>query len=193
MKTASLSGSLRENVGKKDSAQIRKEERVPGVLYGGKEQKHFTVAKLDIDRLVFNPDTFLITLDLGGHKADAIIKEVQFHPVTDKIIHIDFFEVSATKPVKVQLPVRTTGTSEGVLGGGRLAINFRKLEIKGLTSDLPECIEIDITKLNVGDKVRVAHLNIPGCTLTQAGSAVVVDIRSTRATMQAKAEEKAGK
>jgi len=193
MKTASLSGSPRENVGKKDSAQIRKEERVPGVLYGGKEQKHFTLAKLDIDRLVFNPDTFLINFELGGYKADAIIKEVQYHPVTDKIIHIDLLEVAPGKPVKVQLPVRTKGVSEGILGGGRLAINFRKLEIKGLAADLPECIEIDITPLNVGDKVRVAHLNIPGCTLTQAGSAVVVDIRSTRATMQAKADEKAGK
>jgi large subunit ribosomal protein L25 len=188
MKTVSLSGSSRASVGKKDAADLRKSDRVPGVLYGGKEQKHFSVPRLAIDRLVFSPDTYLIELEVDGFKAQSVIKDVQFHPVTDKILHFDLLEVVADKPVTVQLPVRTTGNSVGVISGGRLAINFRKLAVKGLSKDLPEAIEIDITNLNVGDKVRVSDVQIPGCQLTQAGSAVVVDIRSTRATMQAKAD-----
>ena len=140
MKTASLSGSSRESVGKKDASQLRLNNRVPAVLYGGGDQKHLSVGELDISKIIVNPDVFQIDLDLDGTAYKCIVQDVQFHPVTERIVHIDLLQVIDGKPVRVELPLRTTGTAQGVIDGGRIQMLFRRLPVRGLIQDLPEAI-----------------------------------------------------
>jgi large subunit ribosomal protein L25 len=187
MKTASLSGSLRGGVGKKDAATLRVEGRVPGVLYGGTEQIHFHVAKLDIERLVINPDVFRIALDVDGTTYDTILQEIQFHPVTDYIIHIDALQLDANKPVRVELPVRTTGTSPGVMNGGRLEMQYRRVPVRGLPNNLPESISVDISKLEIGSNTRVRDLNVEGCEILLSDSTLIAAVKRTRAAIAAAA------
>jgi len=187
MKTASLSGSLRENVGKKDADTLRKNGRVPGVLYGGKEQIHFHVDNIELEKLVYTPDAYRFDFEVDGKTYPTIIKDMQFHPVTDKIQHMDMLQLFDDKPVTVELPVRTTGNSIGVRNGGRLAISFRKLKVRGLPNALPEAIVADITNLKIGDAARVKDLSIEGCEILAAENAVVVDVKRTRAAMAAAA------
>lgn len=185
MKTASLSGSLRENVGKKDADTLRKNGRVPGVLYGGKEQIHFHVDNIELEKLVYTPDAYRFDFEVDGKTYPTIIKDMQFHPVNDKIQHMDMLQLFDDKPVTVELPVRTTGNSIGVRNGGRLAISYRSLKVRGLPNDLPEAIVADITNLKIGDAARVKDLSIEGCEILAAENAVVVDVKRTRAAMAA--------
>lgn len=187
MKTASLSGSLRENVGKKDADTLRKNGRVPGVLYGGKEQIHFHVDNIELEKLVYTPDAYRFDFEVDGKTYPTIIKDMQFHPVNDKIQHMDMLQLFDDKPVTVELPVRTTGNSIGVRNGGRLAISYRSLKVRGLPNDLPEAIVADITNLKIGDAARVKDLSIEGCEILAAENAVVVDVKRTRAAMAAAA------
>lgn len=187
MKKASLSGSLRENVGKKDAKSLRREGRVPAVLYGGDKQIQFSLKDIEIEKLVFNADTFRIELDLDGKVYSTIIQDLQFHPVTDKVVHVDFLELFEDKKAKVSLPVRTTGNSVGVRNGGRLAINFRSVPVKGLPGDIPEEILVDITELEIGGVKRVNEVTIEGCELLLNESSVLVAVKRTRAAMAADA------
>ena len=189
MKTAPLSGSLRENVGKKDADQLRATERVPGVLYGGSEQVHFHVSEIELKKLVYSPDVYRLDFDVNGKVYPAIIKDMQFHPVTDRILHMDCLELVDGKEVEVALPVRTTGSSIGVRNGGRLATNYRRLPVRALPSAIPECVEVDITEVKIGDSVRVRDIELEGCTILVSDSAVVLDVKRTRAAMAAEAAE----
>ena len=192
MKTASLSGSSRGSVGKKDANQLRKDNRVPGVLYGGGEQKHFSVKELDISKLVVNPDVFRINLDIEGENFDCIIQEVQFHPVTDRIVHLDLLQVVPGKPVRVDLPLRTTGTAAGVIAGGRLQMLFRRVPVRGLADDLPEVITIDVSALEIGDNIRVKDIEVPSCTVLLNDSTLLAAVKRTRAAMSAASGEEEG-
>lgn len=190
MKTAQLSGSLRTNVGKTDAKALRVAERVPAVLYGTGEQVHFSVKRNDINKIVFSPDVFKIELDIEGKKANAIIRDLQQHPVKDTIQHIDFYEVTDKKAIKIGLPVRLVGNARGVMAGGRLLQVYRKLTLIGLAKELPEAIEIDITALRIGQNIRVKDLVIPGVTIVDAGSSVIVSIKKSRtSTDDSKDEE----
>lgn len=191
MKTASLSGSPRENVGKKDADTLRKNGRVPGVLYGGTEQIHFSVDNIALEKVVYTPNAYRFDFEIGGKTYPTIIKDMQFHPVTDKIQHLDMLQLFDDKAVTVELPVRTTGNSIGVRNGGRLAINYRRMMVRGLPNDLPEAIVADITELKIGDAARVRDLNIEGCEILAADNAVVVDVKKTRAAMAAAAAAEA--
>lgn len=190
MKKVSLSGSKRENVGKKDAAQLRREGRVPAVVYGGGNQTHFHVKETDANKLIYTPDVYQIELDVEGEKSNAIIQELQQHPVTGRIQHIDFLLLDDNKPVKVKLPVRVSGMSPGVMAGGKMQQVFRKLKVEGLPNALPEAINVDITPLNIGDAVRVKHIELEGCTVLDAPNAVVVSVKMARGAK--KAEEEAG-
>ena len=193
MKKVSLSGSLRENVGKKDAKQIRSEKKVPCVLYGGKEQIHFAVPDIDLDKAVFTPEVFRINIDLDGKSYDAVIKDIQFHPVTDAVLHCDFLELIDNKPVKIELPVRVTGNSIGVKNGGKLGINFRRIKVSGLPKDFPDAISLDITNLRIGQGVRVKEIDLPGVTILQNPQAVVVAVRRARGAIdELVAEEEEG-
>ena len=187
MKTASLSGSSRESVGKKDADALRSASRVPGVLYGGAEQIHFSVEEIQLNKLVFNPDVFKIELDIEGKKVDCIIQDIQFHPVTDRVTHIDCLEILPGKPVKIDLPLRTTGQAIGVMNGGRLELNYRRLPVRGIADQLPDCITVDITPLKIGDNARVRDLKVDGLDILLNESALLVACKRTRAAMSAEA------
>ena len=180
MKTAQLSGSLRSNVGKKDAAALRNAELVPCVLYGQGEQTHFAVKRNDIDKIVFSPEVYLVELEIEGKKAKGIIRELQQHPTKDTIQHVDFLELSDSKPVRIGLPVRVKGSSKGVMAGGKLMQTFRRLNCVGLAKDLPDAITLDITKLKIGKSVRVGEINIPGVKFLDPANAVVVAVKMAR-------------
>lgn len=189
MKTAQLSGSLRANVGKKDAALIRNSGRVPCVLYGQGEQTHFSVKRNDIEKIYFSEDVYQIALDIDGKKANGIIQELQQHPVKDTIQHVDFLELNDQKAVKVKLPVRVTGSSKGVMNGGKLMVAFRNLQCLALPGDLPEAIVVDITKLKIGDAIRVKSIQYPGVTVLDPANAVVVSVKMARGAAQEQEEE----
>jgi large subunit ribosomal protein L25 len=189
MKTASLSGSSRESLGKKDASQLRLNRRVPVVLYGGGDQKHLSVAELEISKLVINPDVFQIDLDLDGATHKCIIQDVQFHPVTERIVHMDLLQVIDGKPVRVEMPLRTSGTAQGVIDGGRIQMLFRRLPVRGLIQDLPEAITVDISDLVIGDSARVRDIEVPNCTVLLNESALLVACKRTRAAMSADSDE----
>ena len=140
MKTVSLSGSLRENVGKKDAKALRKSELVPCVLYGGDEQIHFATEAKNFKKILFTPETFIINITIGDKSYDAILQDVQYHPVTDNVLHADFLLVKEDKPITVVLPLAIEGSAPGVLRGGKLKQAIRKIKVCGLAKDLPEQI-----------------------------------------------------
>lgn len=189
MKTAQLSGSPRANVGKKDAAALRNAGLVPCVLYGTGEQTHFSVKSIDIEKIVFSPEVYQVELDVDGKKAKAIIRELQQHPVKDTIQHVDFLELTADKPVKIGLPVRLTGSSRGVLNGGRLMQVFRKLNVVGLAKDLPDAITLDIAPLRIGQSIRVKDVQIPGVTVLDPANAVVVSVKMARGAVVKEEED----
>jgi large subunit ribosomal protein L25 len=189
MKTVSMSGSLRGNVGKKDAKKARKEGMVPCVLYGGKEQVHFVVEEKAFKPILFTPDVFLIKLDVDGKQHDVILQDVQYHPVTDSLLHADFIEVIPEKPIKVSVPVRIIGTSKGVLRGGKLTKKFRKLLVKGLVENLPEKIDVDITKLDIGDAIKISNLKAENIEFLDPPSAMVVTVRTARVVATTEEEE----
>ena len=192
MKKVSLSGSSRENVGKKDAKSLRRDGQVPCVLYGTGEQVHFSVKETAIKKIIHSPDVYQLDLDISGKASTAIIQDIQFHPVTDKIVHVDFLALGDSKAVKIGLPVRTTGVSVGIRNGGRLAMNFRKVNAKGLPNAFPEEIVVDITDLDIGDSTRVKDIKLDGLTLLHPENAVVVAVKRTRAAMSADAEGEEG-
>ena len=189
MKTVSLSGSPRENVGKKDASLVRAEGNIPCVIYGGEDQKHFSINAIDFNKFIYTPDVFIYELDLGGTKVKAIIRDIQFHPVTDETIHVDFLELIEGKPVRMELPLRLSGNSIGVRNGGRLLSNFRRVNIKGIPADLPEAVEVDISKLRIGQFIRVEDLSLPSATILHNPKAVVVGVKMARGAVDEDEEE----
>jgi len=192
MKTASLSGSPRESVGKKDAAGLRAKGLVPGVLYGGSEQVHFHVNEVQLNKLIFTPDTYRFQFEVGGTTHDCIVQDIQFHPVTDRIVHVDMLQVFPDKPIRVKLPVSTEGASVGVRNGGRLHVVYRRLPVVGLADQIPENVMVDISDLDIGDSIRVGDLSVEGCQIPLNESAVILGVRRTRAAMSAEAGEEEG-
>jgi len=180
MKSIALTGNIRTERGTSKTNNARKEGKVPCVIYGGKENIHFTVGEVALGKILNSPNVYFIDLDIDGTKVKAIIKETQFHPVNDRILHIDFLEVDDKKTVTVSLPVITTGASQGVLNGGKLRMVTRKLRINGLPSALPETVEIDITNVKIGESVKVADLNLEGLTILDAANSVIIAVKRSR-------------
>ena len=184
MKTAQLSGSSRTNVGKKDAAATRNAGMVPCVLYGTGEQTHFSVRSVDVEKLIFSPDVYQVELNLDGTKKMAIIQALQMHPVTDTAHHVDFLELKEDKPVKVSLPLRITGSAIGVMNGGKLRTPYRSLRVIGLPGNLPEAITIEISKLRIGQSIRVSDINPEGIEFLEPANAVVVAIKMARGAVK---------
>lgn len=189
MKAISLSGSLRENVGKKDAKAIRNSGRVPCVLYGNGTQTHFSVDSIALGKVVYSPDVYQVDLDIDGKKTRAIIQELQQNPITDRITHVDFYELTESKKVKVALPVRTKGISPGVVRGGKMQQVYRRLQMFGLPQDLPADVTLDISALEIGDAIRVKHIEIPNVELLDPANSVVVSIKMARGAKKKEAEE----
>lgn len=180
MKVAQLSGSLRTSVGKKDAKALRDAERVPCVIYGQGTQTHFSASKNDVEKLVFTPEVYQVEIEIDGKKSKAIIQDIQQDPIKDTIRHIDFYELDDKKPVKVGLPVRLTGASRGVLAGGKLLQVFRRLTVVALPSALPDSVLIDITKLRIGQSIRVSQIEADGLKFLEPANAVVVSVKMAR-------------
>lgn len=184
MKSVSISGSLRANVGKKDAKTLRGNESVPCVLYGGKEQVHFSAPLAAFKPLIYTPTVNTVNLSVDGKKFNAILQEVQYHRVKDHIIHVDFLEIVPGKPVVMNLPVKTTGTSPGVRAGGKLNKKLKTLKVRGLVEDMPDAIEIAIDSLEIGGGVRVGDIKVKGLTLLNASNVTVVSVQVTRAVAE---------
>lgn len=184
MKTAQLSGSVRTNVGKKDAAAVRNAGLVPCVLYGTGEQTHFTVKQIDIDKIIFSPEVYHVELDIEGKKANAIVRDLQQHPTKDTILHVDFLQTTDTKAIKVGLPVRLTGSSRGVMAGGRLQQVFRRLNVVGVAKNLPDAITLDISKLRIGQAIRIKDIVLDGVEILDPANAVVVSVKMARGAVK---------
>lgn len=181
MKSVSISGSLRANVGSKDAKALRVNEIVPCVLYGGKEQVHFSVPTAAFKPLIYTPSVHTVDLNIDGKKYNAILQEVQFHRVKDHIMHVDFLEIVAGKPVVMNIPVKTTGTSPGVRAGGKLQKKLKTLKVRGLVDAMPDAIEVPIDALEIGQGVRVEDIKVKGLTMLNAANVTVVSVQITRA------------
>jgi large subunit ribosomal protein L25 len=185
MKSVLLSGSPRANVGKKDAKAIRSAGKVPCVLYGGTSQVHFAAEEAAFKPLIFTDAVQTVDLEIGDEKFKAILQDVQYHPISDKILHVDFMEVSESKPVVIGIPVQVIGTAPGVREGGKLVKKQRKLKVKALLNDLPDTIEVDISSLGIGDAIRIKQLNASKVTFLDGGNIEVVAVSATRASRQA--------
>lgn len=191
MKAIFISGSIRSSVGKKETKAVRKEGNVPCVLYGGGEQKHFTAKESAFKPLLFTPDVHTVELEIDGVKTNAILQDVQFHAMNDKLLHADFLEIQEGKPVTIAIPVRSIGNSVGVRAGGKLQIKLRKLKVRAMLNDLPDAIEIDISNLQIGQGVKVSQIEIPGVTLLDSPNVEVLGVGATRASRQASSDSAA--
>jgi len=187
MKSFELKGTVRTDLGKKASKAERVSDNIPCVLYGGKDNVHFTTTVSDVRKLVYSPDVFIVNLDIDGTKTKAIMKALQFHPVTDKVLHLDFLKLTDDKPVVVEIPVKLEGLAEGVKAGGKLALEMRKLKVKGLYPQIPENIVIDVTALGLGKSIQVGAISVENLDILNAKNAVVAQVKLTRAARGAAA------
>lgn len=167
---------------------IRKNNGVPCVLYGGKEIVHFTVPAEGLRNLVYTPHIYVVDLDIDGKKVNAIMKDIQFHPVKDNILHVDFYEIDEAKPIVMEVPVQLEGLAEGVKAGGKLALQIRKLKVKALYNLIPEKLIVNVSHLGLGKTIKVGELNFENLELLNAKEAVVCAVKLTRAARGAQAK-----
>lgn len=184
MLTIDLAGQSRTNLGKKESKHLREAGLIPCVLYGAGENTNFTVEAKAFDKVFITPNVYVVNLNLDGKAHKAIVKEIQFHPVTDNVLHVDFLEISDDKPFAVKLPIKITGHAEGVKLGGKLKVKMRKMRVSGLLKDLPSELEIDITSLGLGQSIKLAALSFDGLTIEEPKSSVVCSVLATRESNQ---------
>jgi large subunit ribosomal protein L25 len=189
MKSISISGSARQNVGKRDAKELRYEGKVPCVLYGGKEQVHFSVFEADLKHLVYTPEVYFVDLTIDGKKYRATMQDIQFHPLTDLINHIDFLEIDENKPVTMLVPVKFAGSSPGVKMGGKLVHKIKKLKVRGLPKDMTDNIVINIDNLELGKMIRVSEVQVENLTILDAKSNSIVSVETSRALREAAAAE----
>ena len=180
MKTFDISVKKRSELGKKSTKKLRDEGNVPCVMYGGGETLHFYAHENSFRNLIYTHHVHAINFDIDGKVHKAILKEIQFHPVTDKILHIDFIEVSNTKPATVNIPIELVGNSEGIRNGGKLRQRRRLLKVKGLVTNMPDVLEIDITELNIGDSFKVRDLKYNDLELLDPPQSMIVGVISSR-------------
>ena len=183
-----MSGSLRENVGKKDAKALRRQDLVPCVMYGKGEQIMFALKQTDFQRILFNPEPCFVEIDLNGTKHSAMVKEMQFHPVSDIVYHCDFFELTDDKPIVMSIPVHTTGTAAGVMKGGKLVFKQKRLNVKAIPANMPSEVLIDVTPLDIAQRVKVQDIHDEKYEILNVKTSDVVVINSTRAAATATTE-----
>ena len=181
MKSVSLNGIARVNLGKKFSKDLRKNGNIPCVIYSkGKEALHITVKNNELRKIIYNPSVFVLNIKVDENEYNTIIRDAQFHPVSDNILHVDFLQLSENELVSLNIPVELTGNSIGVRNGGQLNLVMRKLLIKSLPKNLPDTIEIDITKLRIGQSIRIEDVKNENYDFIQPESAVIVSVKTAR-------------
>jgi len=184
MKTLAINVKERQNVGKTNTRALRNQGNVPCVLYGGEKQVTFYAHENDFRKLVYTPDTFVVELDIDGSKTRAIMQDIQFHPVNDKILHIDFLEIFDNKAITVSIPVILEGISPGVKNGGNLMFRRPKIITKGLVDNLPDAITINIEHLKIGMFTYIKDINVEGCEFIAPENAVIVGVKTARAAVE---------
>jgi large subunit ribosomal protein L25 len=190
MKSITIKGSERESVGKKATKALRNAGKVPCVVYGGEKPLHFSADELAFRNLVYTPNAHTVVVELdNGEKVDAVMQDIQFHPVTDKILHIDFYQLFADKEVTMDIPVRLQGNSPGVRNGGRLLFRKRKLAIRALPDKLPDFFDVDISKLKIGQNISVETLLNNDFSILHPDTTVVVQVKTARAAIEIEEEE----
>ena len=189
MKSITIKGSERESVGKVSTKALRNAGMVPCVLYGGQNPVHFSAEEKAFSKLVYTPEAHTVVIELdGGKKMEGILQDIQFHPVSDKILHVDFYQLDATKEITMEVPVKITGTSPGVLLGGVLRLNQRKLKVRALPANLPDFVEANISELEMGNKLYVTKLETKNFKILHPDNTVVCQVRISRAAMKAAQE-----
>jgi large subunit ribosomal protein L25 len=187
MKSISIKCTKREVVGKKEAKRLRSEGLVPGVLYGGEEPIHFYAPEKEFKPLIYTPHVYLVDLDVDGTVYQSIIKDSQFHPVEEQLLHVDFLRTSEDKMVKVEIPIKVDGFAKGIRKGGKLKQNLRTLKVKGMVKHLPDFIEINVDDLDLGQSIKVASLQRENLEFLNAKAVPVITIMITRAAKSAKA------
>ncbi len=187
MKTIIVKATKRADFGKKAAKAIRRQGLVPCVLNGNGEPVNFTIDPRDIKPLIYTPNSYIVEFDIEGQKEKAVLREAQFHPVREEILHMDFFRVSDGKPVSISVPVRLTGNAEGVKIGGKLVLSSRKLTISALEENLPDEVVVDVTTLGVGKTIFVGDLNMENVKFLTPATTAVCAVRVTRASRGAEA------
>lgn len=180
MKNLQFNASPRADFGKKEAKNIRKTGDIPCVLYGGEEVVHFTINQKDCASLVFTPEIFSVELTIDGKKYMSILKDAQFHPVTDQPLHLDFYQIFEEKPIVMEVPVKLSGLAEGVKAGGKLSQELRKLKVKGFYKNIPESLTIDVSKLGLGKTMQVGSLSFDNLEIVTAKQAIVCAVKLTR-------------
>ncbi|MDN3665157.1 50S ribosomal protein L25/general stress protein Ctc [Algibacter miyuki] len=193
MKSITINGSQRESVGKKATKALRNAGQVPCVLYGGDKPVHFSAQELAFSKLVYTPNAHTVVIKLdSGETLNAVLQDIQFHPVTDGILHVDFYQLFEDKEIALDIPVNLVGNSKGVKNGGILRRNNRKLRVKALPANLPDFIEVDITPLKIGDKVAVSELANEKYTFLHTDNTVVCQIKTSRTAVVEDDDEEEG-
>ena len=194
MKSINVKGTARTATGKKATRDLRKNGGVPCNLYGENKNENgesiamsFATTQEELRKLVYSPDIYSVNLTIDGKECKAVMKELQFHPVTDQLLHVDFYEITEEKPIVMEVPIQMTGLAEGVKAGGKLALQIRKLKVKALYNAIPERLVINVSNLALGKTIKVGELNFEGLELLNAKEAVVCAVKLTRAARGAAA------
>lgn len=188
MKSITIKGQERESVGKVATKALRNAGMVPCVIYGGTTPQHFAAEEKAFKSLVYTPNAHTVVVDLAGKTSNVILQDIQFHPVSDKILHIDFFQLNENKEITMEVPVKIVGTSPGVLLGGDLRLNLRRLKVKALPKNLPDYVEANISELQMGNKLYVTKLEAKNFKLMHPDNTVVCQVKISRAAMKAAQE-----
>jgi len=192
MQSITINGSQRESVGKVATKALRNAGKVPCVLYGGDKPLHFSADEVSFKNLVYTANVYTATIELDGTNYHAILQDIQFHPVSDKILHVDFYQLFDDKLVTMNIPVRLVGTAPGVINGGSLRFAMRKLSVRALPADLPDFINADISKMRIGHKLYVTALASDKFTILHPENSVVVQVRTARTAIADQEEEEEG-
>ena len=192
MKTIEIKATKRTESGKKATTAVRNAGQVPCVIYGGGESTPFSIDEKELKQLIYTPNSYIINFDIDGEKFTGVMREVQFHPVREQVLHIDFFKVTPGKPIAVDVPVRLTGNSEGVKAGGKLMLNKRKLRIQGEMNKLPDEIVVDVTELGLGKTIFVGDIQSDDYVLLTPPTTAVCAVKMTRAARGAAAAASEG-
>ena len=188
MKSVSISAEKRVDLGKKEAKALRAAGKVPCVVYGGENILHFTATEIAFNNLVYTPNVYAVAIDIEGNTVNALIKDIQFHPVTDRIIHVDFIELTAGKEVNTEIPVIITGNAIGVRNGGKLRKTLRKLSVRSTPENLPDAITLDITDMKIGEKIYVRDIDSDNFDILTSGNAVVVAVKTARNAVEVEDE-----
>jgi len=192
MKTTEILAYKREDLSKAFNKKLRREAYVPGVVYGGEKPKHFYAPTILFRDLIYTPDAYFVDLNIEGQLTKCVLKEAQFHPVSEVLLHADFFEIADDKKVVMDIPVQVVGTAEGVKKGGKLFLKTRKVKVKALPADMPDTIDLDVSSLELGKSIKVEAINVEGVEIMTNSNVSVASVeipRALRQSLQAGGEE----